>query len=124
MPSFRVLHCYALNEKGEPVHEPDFLRWSFWFQQAQLLMAHSVADEVVDGLRVSTVFLGLDRNFEGKGPPILWETMVFGSDGVTSQDDADPRAGRQDRCSGTRKQAEAMHASMVAWVRAYSKNPM
>lgn len=27
---------------------------------------------------VSTVFLGLDHNFQGVGPPVLWETMVFG----------------------------------------------
>lgn len=32
----------------------------------------------VGELRVSTVFLGLDHNFTGKGPPILFETMVFG----------------------------------------------
>jgi hypothetical protein len=28
-------------------------------------------------IRVSTVFLGLDHAFRG-GPPVLWETMVFG----------------------------------------------
>lgn len=28
-------------------------------------------------MRVSTVFLGLNHNF-GVGPPLLWETMVFG----------------------------------------------
>lgn len=27
--------------------------------------------------QVSTVFLGLDHRFSGKGPPILFETMVF-----------------------------------------------
>lgn len=27
---------------------------------------------------VSTVFLGLDHNFTGQGPPLLFETMVFG----------------------------------------------
>ena len=51
---------------------------------------------------VSTVFLGLDHQF-GKGPPILWETMVFG--GKHNHD--------QDRCSGSREQAEAMHQKMV-----------
>lgn len=30
-----------------------------------------------NGYRVSTVFLGLDHSFNG-GPPVLWETMVFG----------------------------------------------
>lgn len=32
-----------------------------------------------DGVRVSTVFLGLDHSF-GAGPPVLWETMIFGGD--------------------------------------------
>lgn len=27
---------------------------------------------------VSTVFLGLDHNYEGKGEPLLFETMIFG----------------------------------------------
>ncbi len=29
-------------------------------------------------VHVSTVFLGLDHNHTGKGPPLLFETMVFG----------------------------------------------
>ncbi len=27
---------------------------------------------------VSTVWLGLDHSFDGKGPPIIFETMIFG----------------------------------------------
>lgn len=27
---------------------------------------------------VSTVFLGCDHNWSGEGPPVLFETMVFG----------------------------------------------
>lgn len=34
--------------------------------------------EVYDGCRVSTVFLALDHRFSGDGPPIVFETMVFG----------------------------------------------
>lgn len=30
------------------------------------------------GVEVSTVFLGLDHNFGGGGPPVVFETMVFG----------------------------------------------
>lgn len=33
----------------------------------------------VDGLLVSTVFLGIDHNFSGTGPPLVYETMVFGN---------------------------------------------
>lgn len=32
----------------------------------------------VGDVLVSTVFLGLDHNFTDEGPPILWETLVFG----------------------------------------------
>jgi hypothetical protein len=30
-----------------------------------------------DGIHVSTVWLGLDHNFSGVGPPLIFETMVF-----------------------------------------------
>lgn len=36
--------------------------------------------ELVDGTHVSTVWLGLDHNFTGAGPPLIFETMVFASD--------------------------------------------
>lgn len=53
----------------------DVLEWADWFEQAD----RHVADTHLDsGVRVSTVFLGLDHNFWGKGPPILFETLVFG----------------------------------------------
>jgi hypothetical protein len=37
-------------------------------------------DELPGGVRVSTVFLGLDQRFDGGGLPILFETMVFGGE--------------------------------------------
>jgi len=47
--------------------------------------AQAMADELkrivlrtnVDGIHISTVFTGIDRNF-GKGPRLLFETVVFG----------------------------------------------
>jgi hypothetical protein len=39
--------------------------------------------------RISTVFLGLDNSFRDRGPPILFETMVFHkTEGVTHWKDA------------------------------------
>ncbi len=35
---------------------------------------------------VSTVFLGTDHNFTGKGPPVLFETMIFVNGGDEWQD--------------------------------------
>lgn len=36
-----------------------------------------VALTTVRGYMISTVWLGLDHNFSGKGPPLIFETMVF-----------------------------------------------
>lgn len=37
-----------------------------------------VALTTIGPATISTVFLGLDHNYSGVGPPILFETMVFG----------------------------------------------
>lgn len=58
-------------------------------------VAWSGSDE---GLHVSTVFLGLDHRYSHEGPPMIFETMIFG--GEHDQ--------WQERCS-TWEQAEAMH---------------
>ena len=70
-----------------------------------------VADEVVNGLRVSTVFLGIDHNFSDQGPPLIFETMVFdGSDGDDTY-----------RCS-TWDEAVAQHVSVMAIVKMNTNN--
>jgi len=51
----------------------DLLTWSLWFEKAE----RHVAQDYVGQLWVSTVFLGLDHNFGGGGPPLLFETMIF-----------------------------------------------
>jgi hypothetical protein len=37
-------------------------------------------------IRVSTVFLGIDHNFRSEGPPVLFETMIFGGNLSEYQD--------------------------------------
>ena len=90
---------YILDENKNPVLEPDLLKWGTWMSA---ISKRRVAFDKINGAGISTVFLGLDHNFDG-GPPILWETMVFGGE-LDEQ---------QDRCSGGWKDAEAMHARMV-----------
>jgi hypothetical protein len=51
---------------------------------------------------ISTVFLGLDHRYSGTGPPIVFETMVFGG----------PNDGYQERCC-TWREAKAMHRRVV-----------
>src|SRR5262245_32391439 len=52
----------------------DLLQWSQWFETADRVIAR---DEI-NGVVITTVFLGIDHNFGSVGPPILFETMVFG----------------------------------------------
>lgn len=39
-----------------------------------------VAYDLIDGVVVSTVWLGTNHRFGGDGPPIIFETMVFGGE--------------------------------------------
>jgi hypothetical protein len=80
-------------EGHEPVPCPDLITWGKWFQTAD---RHVAKTEIGDA-NVSTVFLGLNHQW-GSGPPLLFETMIFGG----------PHADYQERCS-TWNEAEAMH---------------
>ncbi len=86
----------------------DILTWAKWFE-ANNKNRH-VADEKIGDVRVSTVFLGLDHSF-GDGPPLLFETMIFGG----------PLDQEQDRCT-TWDEAERMHAVMVERVKHEGSN--
>lgn len=70
-----VFTRYVLDERGEPCPEPSLTKWAQWFETAE---RHIALDELPNDVKVSTVFLGLDHNFGLDGPPILFETMIFG----------------------------------------------
>jgi len=91
---------YILEGK-EPVEAPDLMAWARWFETAD----RHVAQTEVGEANVSTVFLGLDHSF-GSGPPLLFETMVFGGD----SDDTQERY-------PTWEEAEAGHAAVVERVK-------
>jgi len=95
---------YLLNKAGEPVNEPDVLTWARGLEK----LDRTVAKDRIGAATVSTVFLGLDHNFIGTGPPVLWESMVFGS----------RLEGTCMRCAGSREQAIAMHGKILAIVKA------
>jgi hypothetical protein len=92
---------YILDKSGNPRPEPDFMTWATWFEETDRQVAQTYVP--IMRLYISTVFLGLDHSWDN-GPPILWETMVF--DEARNEKEVD-------RCSGSREQAEAMHAAMV-----------
>lgn len=74
---------YILDENRKPVREDDLFKWGEWMQTANRVVAKTKAD---DDVEVSTVFLGLDHNFMDEGPPILFETMIFGGEHDMYQD--------------------------------------
>ncbi len=69
-------------------------------------LGEPVGKTTIGAVDVSTVFLGLDHGY-GDGPPVLFETMVFGG----------PLDGEQVRYK-TWEQAEAGHTAMVQTVQA------
>ena len=85
--------------------------WSFWFEFCPI-EERTVARDDVGAFMVSTVFLGLDHNFTGGGPPLIFETMVFGPGGEGLE---------QERWS-TWQEAEAGHAKYLAEMRARQPN--
>jgi ribosomal protein L37E len=93
---------YRLDAKGEPM-PCTFGQWAVFLDRSR--ERRVVRQEWVGDIHISTVFLGLDHSFGGP-IPILWETMAFSNDKHIDQ--------LCDRCGGSREQAEAMHARMVA----------
>lgn len=66
---------YILDANHRPV-EVSLMEWAHWFE--------TVGNRIVDftqinsEVHVSTVFLGIDYGFGHRGPPVLFETMIFG----------------------------------------------
>ena len=65
---------YILSKDGEtPVESTNNDEWGVFMWN---INNRRVALETINGITISTVFLGMDHNYFG-GSPILWETMVF-----------------------------------------------
>lgn len=94
---------YILDDDQNPTSIDDVLTWGAWMETADRTVAMTT---VAEGITVSTQFLGLDHQF-GDGPPLLFETMVFGGafDGEIER-------------HSTRKAAKAGHEWMVARIAA------
>jgi hypothetical protein len=58
--------------------EVDLMTWARWYETADRTVKETFLE---DGTRISTVFLGLNHRFAMPGPPLVFETMVFNSDG-------------------------------------------
>lgn len=107
---WRVIRWYVL-DGHEPRRVADVIEWGRWMEKAD----RRVAFTDLTYCTISTVFLGLDHRYWGDGPPIVFETMVFGNPakGETFPEELEGMMRRY--C--TWDEAEAGHAEMVAEVR-------
>ena len=93
---------------GVPQKVKDVIEFAEW----DMKNSRKIAKTEIEGLLVSTVFLGIDHNFGGQGDPVLFETMVF----------LDAKDGGQDtrfqmRRSTTIEEAKRNHAIVVSEIR-------
>jgi len=110
-PDERAFHVwgprlFVLLEDGETLAEVhDYLDWARWQSEHDCQIRLTVTEHFT----VSTVFLGIDHRFSGKGPPIVWETMVFANDPADEGGELHHSMWRY----STRSDAEAGHAMAV-----------
>ena len=88
------------NRRGEPM---TMMEWARSFEDIE---SRIVGKTTVGDAEVSTVHLGLDHQF-GDGPPLIFETMIFGGE----------HSDYQWRYS-TEEQAQAGHERVVAALQA------
>jgi hypothetical protein len=69
-------------EGRTPKAVADLIEWARWFEKAD----RHVARDEINGILVSTVFLGLDHGWGMHSRPVLFETMVFGGKYDQSQE--------------------------------------
>ena len=97
------------DRKGRPMDLMD------WAQHVEDREYATVAQHWIRGWMVSTVWLGLNHNFLGSGPPLIFETMVFppgdeaGEHGTMSEEYCDRYP--------TEEAAQAGHDRALSWVR-------
>jgi hypothetical protein len=112
----KPVHVY--NEDGE-MDLKELIRWAEWFERAQ----RSIANTKIGDHSVSTVFLGLNHQYNPMAAPLWFETMVFGPPYEATM----PVSGRKymarkdlwrDQCS-TKAQAIAMHQKGIEWLKSF-----
>lgn len=70
---------YKLDKNNNPVKARDIDDYMKWHDEN--IDKVTVMRQDVDGITISTVFLGLDHSYPGDNTkPLLWETMIFGGE--------------------------------------------
>lgn len=75
----RARHQYYVLDEKHRVWPAKFEEWMQWYEGSQFNGSRLVGwTQITSQVEVSTVFLGIDHRWIGKGPPIVFETMIFG----------------------------------------------
>lgn len=64
---------YILQDRT-PLPCNDLFRWGDWYAKAD----RQVADIMISGVRIRTMFIGINQQRLVDRPPLLFETMVYG----------------------------------------------
>ena len=76
------MSSYYIERDGVPVRATLEEFSELYKEDGEVRQRRVALDVFSNGYTVSTVFLGIDHNHFGIGPPILYETMVWREDGV------------------------------------------
>lgn len=66
---------YVLDADNRVVEVFDFATWGEYLEHGNRVVGWTQITSETD---VSTVFIGIDHRIWGEGPPLLFETMIFG----------------------------------------------
>ena len=71
-----LLKRFILDADHHVVEATSWRQWGEFFEN----LTNRLVDytDITSQMYVSTVFLGIDHRFSSSGPPIVFETMVFG----------------------------------------------
>lgn len=100
---------YKLDERGEPMPAHCFACWMQWVMVEKMKHGRTmgiVAKTVVKPARVFTTLV-IEAFKDGDKNPQLWQSMVVGG----------PLHGYEERCGGSREQAEGLHERIVEKVK-------
>lgn len=75
-PPLNDFNMYYVLDGKTSVPVAHVLEWARMFEQSSSRIV--AKDDLPGGIHVSTVFLGIDHRYGCGGPPILFETMIFG----------------------------------------------
>lgn len=95
---------YYILDGHEVKPAKDVIEWGKFFEGPG---RHVAKTTMPDGTWISTVFLGIDHRHFGKGPPLVFETMVFPNGGKPMIESYCDRYSTWD-------EAEAGHNAVVA----------